>query len=710
MPAPAAGYLTLLCLLAAPAAAQQILQPVAVSTSMNVAGVPPAARTIDQSGLTASYVSGQTDFATFVATTSHANSNPALLTTVFVNGGTITLDLGEAREIDAIALWGQQTFLTTLTDWNLFADDDAEFGNGTTASMGSFSRPLDQGAAVFAFAPVSTRFVHIEVTGNGGSTVVKVGEVAFRRAAPTNGGGRRMIQPAAVDTSLTPFSFFAGNLIDQSGFATPYVDSATRFATFVGSTTHVDSNPNSLLGNSNGLNQPNGIVDLGETITFDLGSERDVDAIAIWSTTTPGDALLGFALFADDDGDFANGTDAPLGAFVADAVASGQAYAFRPVKTRFVHLVVTAHGGADFLRLGEVAFGSAVGIANTVVHTGSFAGGVAYDAVSDEVLVVDNADQTVTAYDRATGAQTAQFPSPGVSTVIGAQVDITTGHLWVVGEDEVVRELDRTGATLTSFSIFPTLDDASALAIDPVTDTIWISNDGANVVAEFDKSGSPTGASFTPESSTDGDGLAYDPTTRTFLIGEDIGNRILVVDRTGALVRSIDVGAFGLSPEGLAVDTTTGVVFCGNGTVTQNVHELTGVIAEPPAGALTRFGTPCGARIAASDIAIDDGATDSGLWIGYQAALPPGNAFVLAFGSSRQSLPLQPILPSPCTAFAVPDLLTVLDLTNAGGRGGIRLALPPGFRGFTFTAWGADLDLFDFGIPSASDGLEIVIR
>lgn len=713
----AARNLTVLCLIAAPSAAQQIVQPVAVSTTMSGFSGSPPILMIDQSGLTANYVDGVTDFATFVDTTDHQNSNGASIVTVFVVGGTITVDLGAPRNIDAIGLWGLRTFATTLTGFSLFADTDDNFANGTTSSMGSFSGAIDQGGDAFAFAEVATRFVHIQVTSNGGSNVVKVGEAVFRLAAPTNVQGPKLVQPVAASTSLTQLfpTFGVGNLVDQSGFATQYIENVTDFATFVGSTTHPNSNLDMLLANSNGQNQPNGVVDLGETITFDLGQAREVDGIAIWSTSFPAEAPGGFALFADDDGDFANGTNTPLGAFAASATQSGQPFGFQPTTTRFVHLQILAHGGGDFLRMGEVAFRSPdpLTIVNTIAHSGNFAGGVTYDSVSDELIVVDGNPPEVFIYDRTTGALKAQFLGPVSSagnTTIGLQVDITTGNLWTVGEDQVVRQIDRTGAVLSSFAVDPTIDDASALAIDPVTDTIWISNDGANIVAEFQKNGTPTGAAFAPAGSTDGDGLAYDPTTRTFLLGEDSSNQILVVDRTGALLASFDVGARGLSPEGLAVDTTTGRVFCANGFVGSSVVELAGVIADAPAGALTRYETPCGARIAASDIVVDDGATDSGTWIGYQSALPPGSAFLLVFGTARQDIPLAAILPSPCNAYALPDLTTVLGQTSPLGRGGIRLELPPGFPGFTFTAWGADIDLANFGIPSSSGGLEIVVQ
>ena len=114
-----------------------------------------------------------------------------------------------------------------------------------------------------------------------------------------------------------------------------------------------------------------------------------------------------------------------------------------------------------------------VAITNTIMHTGPFAGAVAYDPVTNEVVVIDETATTVTFYDRATGAQVHQYPFPVAGSLpIGGQVDITTGRLWVVGENEIVYEVDRAGIVVTSWSCAPTINDASALALDPSTDTV----------------------------------------------------------------------------------------------------------------------------------------------------------------------------------------------------------------------------------------------
>lgn len=149
-------------------------------------------------------------------------------------------------------------------------------------------------------------------------------------------------------------------------------------------------------------------------------------------------------------------------------------------------------------------------ITNTIPHAGPFVGAVAYDAVTNEVVVIDQTAVTVTFYDRATGLQMHQYPAPA-SLPIGGQIDITTGRLWLVGENEIVYEIDRSGIIVGSWSCAPTINDASALAMDPFTNTIWISNDSAHIVAEFTRTGVATGSQFVPVGSTDGDGLAYDP-------------------------------------------------------------------------------------------------------------------------------------------------------------------------------------------------------
>jgi len=185
--------------------------------------------------------------------------------------------------------------------------------------------------------------------------ILAAGSIAGVATAQVDGS---IIQPQAASTSYnaatTPGQ--PENTIDQSGLSATYTSGTTDFDSFVPAIAHNNVSTDLLLCNSNGQNSPNGIVDLGGTITLDLGSALAVDALAMWSTIFSGEAINMFDLYADTDNDFTNGTTALLGSFSPAATDTGQSFVFPLVTTRFVHIVVTGHGGGDFLRLSEIAF------------------------------------------------------------------------------------------------------------------------------------------------------------------------------------------------------------------------------------------------------------------------------------------------------------------------------------------------------------------
>jgi len=159
-----------------------ILQPTSVSTT----AIPTAfgiGNTIDQSGLTANYVSGVTDFDTFVATTGHINNNPDLWKT-FANPAlpiVNTFDLGALFEIGGFAMW--HTFPNFhIKDFELFSDTDGNFGNGGTTSLGTFVAPVSGGPGhSFAFNSTLTQFVHLEITSKASGSDITEGEFAFNQ-------------------------------------------------------------------------------------------------------------------------------------------------------------------------------------------------------------------------------------------------------------------------------------------------------------------------------------------------------------------------------------------------------------------------------------------------------------------------------------------------------------------------------------------------
>lgn len=351
-----------------------------------------------------------------------------------------------------------------------------------------------------------------------------------------------------------------------------------------------------------------------------------------------------------------------------------------------------------------------------ITHTGRFAGGVAYDAVTDEVIVFDETSDIINFYDRATGAMNLSLPAPrplGItnSQPIGGHVDIATGNIWVADENEIFYSMDRAGNVLTAFSTRPAVTDVSALTFDPCTRTIWISNDSANTVTEFDPvTGAPTGNSFTPQGSVDGDGITYNPVSRTFLMGEDTGDQILEVDRSGTLLNTYPVGP--ISPEGLALDTVTGTVFVANGFVTPiGVFQVPGIVTAAPTGAVAKYGTACGnTSVAVSDWVRDDGQTCAGFQIGYQSAAAPGGQVLVMVGRSRMAIPLS-FLGSNCTAYALGDLASAIVTTSPNARAGVTFAIPPGAAGLTVDFWFGDIDISAPGIvQGGSQGLELQIQ
>jgi len=222
--------------------------------------------------------------------------------------------------------------------------------------------------------------------------ILAAGSIAGVATAQVDGS---IIQPTGASTSYIELfgpAVGAGNLIDQSGLSGTYTSGTTDFDSYVTSTTHDGGASVFLICNSNGQNQPNGIVDLGETITLDLGSAFAVDALAMWNTDSASDAITAFDLYADSDNDFTNGTTALLGSYAPSATITGQSFSFPATQTQFVHIVVTGHGGGDFIRVGEFAFRYAAPaqVSNTTQGTQHLTLQDALDnAISGDAITID---------------------------------------------------------------------------------------------------------------------------------------------------------------------------------------------------------------------------------------------------------------------------------------------------------------------------------
>ena len=185
-----AGAALSTCIIAAPKAdAGVIFSPTSGIINSGGPGFGTLTETINQAGLLSNFVSGVTDFDTYLAT------NP-LHTLVFFgnewfsNSGTtsasVTYDLGSLTNIDRLALWNEEgSGIGTL---NLFHSSDGI--NFAPLALGL--RPTDNPFAnypadVFSFASVNTRYIRFDMSDcpqpdPGSFSACAIGEVAFRKA------------------------------------------------------------------------------------------------------------------------------------------------------------------------------------------------------------------------------------------------------------------------------------------------------------------------------------------------------------------------------------------------------------------------------------------------------------------------------------------------------------------------------------------------
>lgn len=170
------------------AVAGPILQVQSVSSpSGSFGGSFDIVKSIDQSGLSAGYTSGVTDFDSYVASTTHSGvENSGFLGVNDSLPEYFSFDLGGSFLIDSLAFWSVSNS-GSVTAFELFADSDGVVGNGLGASLGVFNATAGgdpTSAQVFAFGALNTQFIHLEIQGPLPATLeYGIGEVAFRQAA-----------------------------------------------------------------------------------------------------------------------------------------------------------------------------------------------------------------------------------------------------------------------------------------------------------------------------------------------------------------------------------------------------------------------------------------------------------------------------------------------------------------------------------------------
>jgi hypothetical protein len=185
--------LALLCGAAPPARAGLILDPASASTNIGSGlGTNPNS-VINQSGLSAGYTSGVTDFGAYIASKPTHNSTAGENTWYSRNGymfGNFDFDLGGTFTIQSFALWnlgGNNE--SNVAGFELLASADPSFSSLT--SLGTFAADPNTGPAdavlpeVFTFAPTSAAFLRMRIFDNNGSGFFTAfGEAAFEVQSP----------------------------------------------------------------------------------------------------------------------------------------------------------------------------------------------------------------------------------------------------------------------------------------------------------------------------------------------------------------------------------------------------------------------------------------------------------------------------------------------------------------------------------------------
>lgn len=161
-----------------------------VTSAVSVSGPPPIAvyvweNTIDQSGLSDNYISGVTDFDTYVGLlpTHLRNNNPVNFAASYeLPPLNIDFDLGFSTLVTQLALWNYPFFNTGgIIDFNVFTAQSADFSD--SVFVGSFTA-LDDGdgdintVQVFDLVDSSARYIRIGVL-TGGPIGTGLSEVAF---------------------------------------------------------------------------------------------------------------------------------------------------------------------------------------------------------------------------------------------------------------------------------------------------------------------------------------------------------------------------------------------------------------------------------------------------------------------------------------------------------------------------------------------------
>jgi hypothetical protein len=171
---------------------EEIWSPTAVlSVSVSTAGVSNTNHMINQSGLAAGFVSGTTNFDTYIAGTPLSNSSDTFgwAAATHQTAFTVIFDMGQQLTMNALALWGSGALDANINAFTLYASNDSTFATGVT-TLGSYTVSMVRTGGTsyapytFGFSNATAQYLELQVTGAGGNAfTTEIGEVALRGLA-----------------------------------------------------------------------------------------------------------------------------------------------------------------------------------------------------------------------------------------------------------------------------------------------------------------------------------------------------------------------------------------------------------------------------------------------------------------------------------------------------------------------------------------------
>jgi uncharacterized repeat protein (TIGR01451 family) len=188
-----------------------VLQPAGATTTAGEYGDQwVAVNAINQSGLSAGYTSGLTDFDTYIgsAPTHSVQSGNTWFSAIGVTTGFFDLDLGGTHTIQSLALWNEsqtQGELQGVNAFDLYGDVNADFS--TAVFLGSFNATDGLTVAeVFEFVPTTMAYLRIDILSNhGASCCVGIMEIALETGdallGVNSGAGGQFLATIDTDTA-----------------------------------------------------------------------------------------------------------------------------------------------------------------------------------------------------------------------------------------------------------------------------------------------------------------------------------------------------------------------------------------------------------------------------------------------------------------------------------------------------------------------------